>query len=97
MGPPVKRLLTIPLNDSAPLNKVAAMPIMVNFSRTEKALRLNLGIQHRGHSKKFVQTMILGLPLTFYDMVKRVLVAVAIREDVAWHLQISNKCFLSGE
>ena len=42
--------------------------------------------------------MILGRPLTFlwYGLIC-VLVAVAILEEVAWHLHICNSCFLSGE
>ena len=66
------------------------------FSRTKKALRLNLGVYSTGESKytKFVQMKILGRPLTFlrYGQIN-VLVAVAILEEVEWHLQICNSCF----
>ena len=55
MEPSVERMLTICSNGSAPFKKTAAMPIYgktlkIFFSRTKKALRLNLGIQHRGLS-----------------------------------------------
>ena len=65
------------------------------FSRTKKALRLNLSIQHwDSKSTKFVQMMILGWPLTFLRYAQMcVLVAVAILEEVAWCLQICNNCF----
>ena len=53
MGPSVEGMFTLCSNGSASLNKMAAMPIYgktlkVFFSSTMKALRLNLGIQHRG-------------------------------------------------
>ena len=54
MGPSVKRVLTIYSNGSAHLNKMATMPIYgrkhfkIFFSRTKKALGLNLGVQHWG-------------------------------------------------
>ena len=52
MWPSVEGMLTICSNCSAPLNKMAAMPIYgkkdlkIFFSRTKTALRPNLGIQH---------------------------------------------------
>ena len=50
MGHSVERMLTNFSNGSAPLNKIAAMPIYgkslkIVFARTGKALRLNLNIQ----------------------------------------------------
>ena len=53
MEPPVEVMLTICSNGFAPLNKMATKPIYSKkkktlFSRTKKALRLKLGIQHRG-------------------------------------------------
>ena len=65
MGPSVKGVLIICSNGSAPLNKMAAMPIygtkhLKLIFRTKKALRLNLGKRHRdSRSTKFVQ-MTLG-------------------------------------
>ena len=49
MGPSVERLLTMYLNVSVPLNKMVTMPIygkniLIIFSRTKKASRLNLGV-----------------------------------------------------
>ena len=46
IGPSIERMLTVCSNGSAPLNKMAAMPIYgkhlkISFSRTKKALRLN--------------------------------------------------------
>ena len=46
IGPSIERMLTVCSNGSAPLNKMAAMPIYgkhlkISFSRTRKALRLN--------------------------------------------------------
>ena len=53
MGPSVERVLTIPLNGSIPLNKMAAMPIYIKkkifISRTKKTLVLNLGTYDQGH------------------------------------------------
>ena len=54
MGSSVEGMLTLCSNGSASLNKMAAMPIYGKntkktfYSSTKKALRLNLGIQHRG-------------------------------------------------
>ena len=44
MGPSVEKVLPICSTGSAPLNKMAAMPIYgkIFFSRTKKALGLNL-------------------------------------------------------
>ena len=52
IGPSVERMLTICSNGSAPLNKMAVMPmygkiLKISFSSTKKPLRLNLGIQHQ--------------------------------------------------
>ena len=102
MRPSVVKMLTIWSNGSAPLNKIATMPKLVKrfFSSTKKALRLNLVISIIWDSKstKFVQMMILGWPLAILRYGQSfVLVAVAILEEAAWHLQICNSCFLSGE
>ena len=66
MGPSIERMLTICSDGSASLNKMATMPIYdktlkIFFSRTKKALSLNL-VYSTGDSKstKFVQMMILG-------------------------------------
>ena len=60
MGPCVEAMLTIRLNGCEPLNLMVPIPIYCKniskkkkhlksfFSSTKKALRLNLGIQHRG-------------------------------------------------
>ena len=69
--------------------------LKIFFSRTKKALRLNLGIRHQGLSQlSFFEMMILGWSWTvlWYDQIC-VLVAVAILEEVAWHLQICNSYF----
>ena len=63
MGSPVDMMLTICSNGSALLNKVAVLSILgkthEKFYKTQKALRLNLGIQHQGLIK-FIEMMILG-------------------------------------
>ena len=64
----VERVLTICSNGSASMNKMTAMSIydithLNIFSRTEKALRLNQGIED-SRSIEFVEMMILGWPLT---------------------------------
>ena len=54
MGPSIKLgMLTICSDGSAPFNKIDVMPIYgktlkILISSTKKALRLNIGIQHRG-------------------------------------------------
>ena len=70
-------------------------PYMVKlfFSRTKKALRLNLSIQmysiRDSEFTKFIQIMILGWLLTFSRYGKIcVLVAMAILKEVAWYLAV---------
>ena len=60
MGPSVERILTICSNGSAPLNKMAAMPISgitrkSFFLSTKRTLRLNLGSIRDSRSTKFVK------------------------------------------
>ena len=65
MGPSVNRMLTIYSNSSAPLNKMTAMPIYDKRFKnllSEKALKLNLVIQHCvSKYTKFVQMMTIDL------------------------------------
>ena len=44
-------------------------------------------------STKFVEMMILKGPLTLWYSQISVLVAVAIPEEIAWHLQLCKSCF----
>ena len=96
MGPSVEMMLTIWSNGSAPLNKIAAVLIYGKhfFSRTKKALRLILGLQHWGlTSNKFIQMIIKVSVYLFTVWSICVQVAVASLEEVAWHLQICSSCF----
>ena len=59
MMPSVERLMTICVNGSAPLNKMAAMPIY------GKHLKIFFSRAGGSRSTKFVQMMFVGWPLTF--------------------------------
>ena len=56
--------------------------LKIFFSRTEKAQKLNLDSK----STKFVEMMILGWPLIVLWYGEICIAAVAILEEVAWHL-----------
>ena len=75
IGLSVEGVLSICLNSSALSNKVSTMPLygkkkqlQMNFSRTKKTSKLNLGIHHWGltrRSTKLIQMMILCWSVTF--------------------------------
>ena len=69
MGPSVEEVLTICSKGSAPLIKIATMPVYGKthfFSSIKNGFRLNIGIkQWASMSAEFVQMMILGWPVTF--------------------------------
>ena len=86
MGPSVERMLTICSNGSAPLNKMPIYGQTIFFSRTKKALRLNLSIQHRG-LKVYQVCSDDDTRMTFalFTVWSNLCPSCRVLEEVAWH------------